>query len=47
MWPYFLTKDQIKKKIILLLTEYLKENYSMIYPKKYIYLKDVNSCIPL
>lgn len=46
MWPYFLTEDQIKKKIILLLTEYLKENYSMIYPKKYIYLKDVNSCIP-
>ena len=46
MWPYFLTEDQIKKKIILLLTEYLKENYSMIYPKKYIYLKDVSSCIP-
>lgn len=46
MWPYFLTEDQIKKKIILLLTEYLKENYSMICPKKYIYVKDVNSCIP-
>ena len=46
MWPYILTEEQIKNKIISVCTEYLKERESTISPKKYIYLLDNKSCIP-